>query len=75
MNIDEKTLELVDDLSSLTENSRTVVMLALIGEGIKGFVEELDMTLENLKKDKKRNQEKISGKIEKLKKLREKFEV
>ena len=75
VNLDEKTLNLIDDLSEIVGTTRTNIISALLGYGIKKYVDMLEKIWANMKKDRKYNKEKLDKKLEKLQKFKKKYEV
>lgn len=75
VNIDEKTLNLIDDLSEIVGITRTNVVTALIGYGVKKYVEVLEKTWTNMLKDPKRDKKKTETKLQKLQEFKKKYEV
>jgi len=49
LNLDTKTLELVDDLVELSRANRTIVMHQLIQKGVKNYFKDLERTWEEIK--------------------------
>lgn len=75
INLDESTLNLIDDLVKITKKTRTDIIGVLISYGVKGFVEYLENAWMNMKKNKKNDILRIDHKLSELKKFKEKYEV
>ena len=72
-NINEKTLEMIDELAKITGVGRTKILDGIILSGIKSQINYMIKTWELLKKDKKfkdrkKRIEELLGKIEEFKK-------
>lgn len=75
LNIEEKTLDLVDDLAKITEANRTVILLTLIGQGISPLVQFLEKEWNRYEKEKKADPKKIKEMKTKLASFKKKWNL
>ncbi|MBD3252331.1 hypothetical protein GF386_01220 [Candidatus Pacearchaeota archaeon] len=85
LNLDSKTLELVDDLAKLSKANRTIVIHLLIQKGIKNYIRDLEKTWQEIKLNNfivtdnhkiplsKEQLKKLDNSMDELKKLKEKW--
>ena len=64
MDLDEKTLEVIDSLASLTKTSRTVIIEAVLTNGLFSYINFLEKTWKGYLNDKEKS--KIKNDIQKL---------
>ena len=73
----DKFVELIDRLAKLSSNSRTIIINALIGDGVSPFLKRLETTWEGFLKDEK--YEKISKDLKNLigevKKIKKEYQI
>lgn len=75
LNMDSKTLDLIDDLTVLLKTTRTMVISALIAKGIKNLFNDLEKGWKDMKKDKSKDQKKINSCLEGIEKLKKKWKI
>lgn len=75
LNIDEKTLKIIEDLAELTESNRTIILLAILEQGISNFVQFLDKEWTKLKKEGKGDSKTIDELKKKLVLLNERWKI
>ena len=76
-NINEKTLEMIDEMSKITGMTRTQMLDAILFSGVKAQTNFMIKSWEVFKKDKKlkAKREKIEELLGKLKKFKEKWTI
>ncbi len=75
INLDVSTSNLIDDLSDIVGTTKTNVIAGLMAYGVKKYVEMLEKTWNNMKKDKKHDKVKLNSKLYKLEAFKKKYEV
>ena len=75
LNLDKKTLNLVDDLAELSNANKTIIITALIQKGIGNYLNYLESTWVSLQNDKTVNQEKLRNCLSNLEKVKKKNKV
>ena len=71
LNLDKKTIELIDEVKDLTKSTRTVVILALVHHGLSPLLANLKETWTKMKSDKK-HKKNIEELLKNLKKIEKK---
>ena len=76
-NINEKTLEMIDELAKITESDRTKILNAIIFSGIKSQTNFMIKEWENLLKQReyKSKKKRIGGLLEKIKNFKKKWTI
>ena len=74
-NINEKTLEMIDELAKITGNTRTNILDAVIFSGIKSQTNFMIKSWEGFKKDKKYKEKIINDLLEKIRKFKKKWTI
>jgi len=75
LNIEEKSLKIIDDLAELAEANRTVIFLAILEKGIPNFVQFLNQEWKKYEKSEKTDTKKVKEMQEKLSNFRRKWKI
>ena len=77
MNINKKTLEVIDDLTKIFETTRTQTIAAIIMSGLKAQTNYTEKTWKNMKKDKNfvDKKRRIEQKLRELEKFKKKWKI
>lgn len=73
INVEEKLLKTIDDLAELTEANRTVIISAIVRQGISNFIQFLNKGWSELSKSGKGDGKKIKELQEKLVLIKKKW--
>ncbi len=73
LDINERFLNLIDDLSDLTKNSRSLIIESLIGQGIKPFFELLEDSWKGYLRQGKWGKKDIKDLLKNLKKIKNNY--
>lgn len=74
INLDVDTLEFIDELSKITNTTRTTTIMSIIGCGMKDIVSSLEESLKKAKKESSKP-EKVDHLLQKLEKFRKKWNI
>lgn len=74
INLDEDTLDFIDELSNITNTTRTTTIMSIIGHGMKEVVNSLEKALEKAKKESSKP-EKAEASLKNLEKFRKKWNI
>jgi hypothetical protein len=74
LNLDVDTLEFIDELSKLTNVTRTTTIMSIIGSGMKEIVISLETSLKKTQKQSPKP-EKIEELLKELKKFKQKWHI
>ena len=75
VNLDESTSNMIDDLSDIVGTTKTNIVTGLMAYGVKKYVEMLEKTWSNMKKDKKHDKDKLEKKLKKLSEFKLNYRV
>ena len=74
LNLDVDTLEFIDELSDITNTTRTTTIMSIIGSGMKSVISLSETTWKKAQKESPKP-EKIGKLLERLKKFKKKWHV
>ncbi len=74
LNLDVDTLEFIDELSKLTNVTRTTTLVSIIGSGMKGIVVSLEKSFKEVQKQNPKS-EKLGKLIKNLEKFKQKWKI
>ncbi len=75
LNLDEDSIEFIDELSNITNLTRTTVIMSMIGSGMKSLLVDLENTWKKMKREKKGNPQKIDNFLKQTKELKKKYNL
>jgi len=75
LNFDVDTLEFIDELSKITNTTRTTAIMSIIGSGMKSLLVSLETTWKKIKSQKTHGPKKIDKLIKQVRDLRKKYSL
>ncbi|MBU2616772.1 MAG: hypothetical protein KKB79_02190 [Nanoarchaeota archaeon] len=75
LNFDLDTLEFIDELSKITNTTRTTTIMSIIGSGMKSLLVDLENTWKKMKNQKTHNPEKINKLLKQINELKKKYNL
>jgi len=75
LNFDVDTLEFIDNLSKITNTTRTTTIMSIIGSGMKSLLVDLENSWKKMKSEKKHNPEKIDKLLKQVGELKKKYNL
>ena len=75
LNFDIDTLEFIDDLSKITNTTRTTTIMSILGSGMKSLINSLETNWLKIKKEKKHNSEKVDKLLKQLEDFKKKYHI
>ena len=73
LNFDLDTLEFIDELSKITNTTRTTTIMSIIGSGMKSLVDSLETSWIKMKKEKTYNSKIIDKLLKQLEDFKKKY--